>query len=233
MTEPWLAHHLARALPRGHGLFLGNSMPIRDMDMFGYGSRVGGNVGNGGDTWGADALGARVAANRGASGIDGVLSAAAGFAAGLDVPVTLLVGDVSFVHDTNALSMLRTCEDVQPLTIVVVNNNGGGIFSFLPVKSMVGDAEFSRIWGTPHHTDIGSLCRAHGVAHARARSPDEVVAALEAAWKLRQHNVVEVFTDGEANVAVHREVQAVVAAAVYAARVEAPLRRVPSTSSGL
>lgn len=92
-------------------------------------------------------------------------STAAGFAAGLDTAVTLLVGDVSFVHDSNALLMLRSNEGVQPLTIVVVNNGGGCIFDFLPIKQAVAEDEMRLVWNTPHYTDLGSLCRAHGVPH--------------------------------------------------------------------
>lgn len=79
----------------------------------------------------------RVSGNRGASGIDGVVSAAAGFAAGLERPVTLLIGDVSFSHDSNGLLLLRDQNALPPLVVVLVNNEGGGIFSFLPVASML------------------------------------------------------------------------------------------------
>jgi isochorismate synthase/2-succinyl-5-enolpyruvyl-6-hydroxy-3-cyclohexene-1-carboxylate synthase/2-succinyl-6-hydroxy-2,4-cyclohexadiene-1-carboxylate synthase/O-succinylbenzoate synthase len=98
--------------------------------------------------------GVPVAANRGASGIDGVLSSAAGFAAGLQKPVTLVVGDLSFLHDVNGLSLLRGGEMAPPLTVVLINNKGGGIFSFLPVADAVGRAAFERLWGTPQNVDL-------------------------------------------------------------------------------
>jgi isochorismate synthase/2-succinyl-5-enolpyruvyl-6-hydroxy-3-cyclohexene-1-carboxylate synthase/2-succinyl-6-hydroxy-2,4-cyclohexadiene-1-carboxylate synthase/O-succinylbenzoate synthase len=102
-----------------------------------------------------DALvGVPVAANRGASGIDGVLSSAAGFAAGLQRPVTLVIGDLSFLHDVNGLSLLRGGEMAPPLTVVLINNKGGGIFSFLPVADAVGRAAFERLWGTPQNVDL-------------------------------------------------------------------------------
>ena len=87
----------------GNGLFIGNSMPIRDMDMYATWAHVSSNQGTV-----PDGNGCPVASNRGASGIDGVLSTAAGFAAGLKRPVTLVVGDVSFLHDINGLNLLRT-----------------------------------------------------------------------------------------------------------------------------
>lgn len=99
-------------------------------------------------------VGVPVAANRGASGIDGVLSTAAGFAAGLKRPVTLVVGDLSFLHDVNGLSLLRGGEMAPPLTVVLVNNKGGGIFSFLPVAGAVGQEAFERLWGTPQNVDL-------------------------------------------------------------------------------
>eukprot|EP00775_Hariotina_reticulata_P012526 gene12526-12659_t len=99
-------------------------------------------------------VGAPVAANRGASGIDGVLSTAAGFAAGLKRPVTLVIGDLSFLHDVNGLSLLRGGEMSPPLTVVLVNNKGGGIFSFLPVAGAVGPEAFERLWGTPQNVDL-------------------------------------------------------------------------------
>lgn len=102
-------------------------------------------------------VGVPVAANRGASGIDGVLSSAAGFAAGLQRPVTLVIGDLSFLHDVNGLSLLRGGEMAPPLTVVLINNRGGGIFSFLPVADAVGRAAFERLWGTPQNVDLEGM----------------------------------------------------------------------------
>jgi hypothetical protein len=80
--------------------------------------------------------------------------AAVGFAAGLHRPVTLVVGDLSFLHDVNGLSLLRGGEMAPPLTVVLVNNKGGGIFSFLPVAGAVGQEAFERLWGTPQNVDL-------------------------------------------------------------------------------
>jgi 2-succinyl-5-enolpyruvyl-6-hydroxy-3-cyclohexene-1-carboxylate synthase len=124
VTEPAAAMTVAANLPDGHGLFVGSSMPIRDLDMYG---QLPGRLG----------LTAPVACNRGASGIDGVVSCAAGFAAGLQRPATLLVGDVSFLHDANGLLTLQNQQRDVPLTIVLINNSGGGIFHFLPIHASV------------------------------------------------------------------------------------------------
>lgn len=137
VTEPAVAATVAAHLPRGHGLFAGNSMPVRDLDMFTT-ARPRSPLAPPG---GAAADGAPdpnpVAANRGASGIDGVLSSAAGFAAGLRGPATLVLGDLSFLHDTNGLMLVRAQPPGAPLTVVLVNNSGGGIFSFLPIADAV------------------------------------------------------------------------------------------------
>ena len=148
MTEVHVAKVVGECLPLGHGLFIGNSMPIRDLDMF-SGPRKALESEN--------TLGAPVAANRGASGIDGVLSTAAGFADGLGRKCTLVVGDVSFLHDVNGLNLLRTGTLSPPLTVVLVNNNGGGIFNFLPISGDVPDEQFRPLWTTPQHVDIAGM----------------------------------------------------------------------------
>ncbi len=119
LTEPLVARLVSRHTPEGHGLVVGNSMPIRDLDTFAA-------------TGGAPLP---VAANRGASGIDGTVATTAGFSRGLGAPVTLVLGDLSLLHDLNSLAMLRDLS----VTVVVINNDGGGIFSFLPVA---GHQEF-------------------------------------------------------------------------------------------
>jgi isochorismate synthase/2-succinyl-5-enolpyruvyl-6-hydroxy-3-cyclohexene-1-carboxylate synthase/2-succinyl-6-hydroxy-2,4-cyclohexadiene-1-carboxylate synthase/O-succinylbenzoate synthase len=127
------------------GLFLGNSMPIRDVDALAGVSKVFRSHDSKSDFSDETSVvfgpGAPTAANRGASGIDGVLSAAAGYAAGLGRPVTLLVGDVSFQHDANGLLLLRERPGQPPVTVVVVNNGGGGIFNFLPVSEQIDAGE--------------------------------------------------------------------------------------------
>ncbi len=113
-TETGIARLLSTEI-KNSALFLASSMPIRDMDMF------------------ASAGGPRVpvGANRGASGIDGTVAAAVGFAAGIEKPTTLLIGDLALLHDLNSLAILRNQD--QPVTVVAINNSGGGIFDHLPI----------------------------------------------------------------------------------------------------
>ncbi|GMH33012.1 hypothetical protein BSKO_00846 [Bryopsis sp. KO-2023] len=193
VVEPLVARVVSGILPPGHGLFLGNSMPIRDMDMYASGSGRTGPV--------------LVAANRGASGIDGVLSTATGYAVGLNRPVTLVVGDISFIHDTNGLTLLRTGENFPSVTVVLINNAGGGIFSFLPIADSVPEETFNSLWATPQFVDVEGICRSHGILHQQVLQPNQLENALQMAWGSNKHSIVEVVTDRTKNVDVHREIQ--------------------------
>lgn len=146
LSEAHVARLISDRLPQGHGLFVGNSMPIRDMDMFGAPLVI--------DDCSSQYIGSPIAANRGASGIDGILSTASGFADGLGRKCTLIVGDISFIHDINGLNMLRTGGLQPPLTVVLINNSGGGIFDFLPISQSVPEDQFRPLWTTPQHVDI-------------------------------------------------------------------------------
>eukprot|EP00898_Chlorokybus_atmophyticus_P002770 jgi/Chlat1/3494/Chrsp23S03682 len=203
LTEPHVAHAVASTLPAGHALFLGNSMSIRDLDM--YAPKTTTTPFSSSYT-----CPTAVGSSRGASGIDGVVSAAMGYAAGLDRPVTLLIGDVSFVYDVNGLLLAKEAGGKPPVTIVVVNNGGGGIFSFLPIKGSVPDAEFERFWTTPQSVNILQICAAHKVPYYRAASRRELAASLTAARKAHTHVVVEVVVprNSDANVAFHKELNA-------------------------
>jgi isochorismate synthase/2-succinyl-5-enolpyruvyl-6-hydroxy-3-cyclohexene-1-carboxylate synthase/2-succinyl-6-hydroxy-2,4-cyclohexadiene-1-carboxylate synthase/O-succinylbenzoate synthase len=223
LTEPQVARAVVERLPHGSALFLGNSMPIRDVDFYSgpFPSDGGspkapngetalgasGSGGGGSSAGGAEEtqVGMRVASNRGASGIDGVVSTAAGFAAGLQRPVTLLIGDVSFMHDSNALLLLREQHCIPPLCVVVVNNQGGGIFNFLPVAAMLPESTFKPLFSTPPGVDMSLLCKAHRVPHLTATTPAELHAALAQGWGMRRHCVVEVFTDPTRNTTDHQQ----------------------------
>lgn len=145
-----------------HALFIGNSMAIRDVDL-----------------WGAPFLQSSqnisIYANRGASGIDGLISTAAGIAVGLTntptrtMGVTALLGDLSFLHDAGSLSALLHLRNLQiPLRIVVVDNRGGGIFDFLPIHQ---HEDIHQRWFTASHTvDLAALCRAYGVPVTEIRN---------------------------------------------------------------
>jgi isochorismate synthase/2-succinyl-5-enolpyruvyl-6-hydroxy-3-cyclohexene-1-carboxylate synthase/2-succinyl-6-hydroxy-2,4-cyclohexadiene-1-carboxylate synthase/O-succinylbenzoate synthase len=200
LTEMAVARLLSRTLPEGHALFLGNSMPVRDMDMYADAAPPGAAAGAAAG-WG---VGVPVGCNRGASGIDGVLSAAAGFAAGLGRPTTLLIGDVSFAHDAGGMLLLRERPGQPPLTAVVVNNGGGAIFNFLPVAAELGAAEFTRLFSTPPDVRLAELCRAHRVHHLQARSARGLARALAEAWRLGRHAGLGGSLGGDVQAARHR-----------------------------
>jgi 2-succinyl-5-enolpyruvyl-6-hydroxy-3-cyclohexene-1-carboxylate synthase len=194
LDEPAVARWLAGGLPEGWGLFLGSSMPIRDADIF------------------AARTPARVAANRGASGIDGTLASACGFAAGLGAPVALLVGDLAALHDLNAMMLLRQADP--PLLVVVVNNDGGGIFHFLPVTAETD--RFEAWFGTPHGLDLAVLARGFGIETAEPRDPVAFRAVLADAAARPRNMLVQVRTERVANRERHRALDAAVQAALDA-----------------
>jgi len=187
--EEWLvASDLSRLIDPDHALFVGSSMPVRDLDMYG------------------DPAGPRVAigANRGASGIDGTIASAFGFAQALKRPVTLLLGDLAFLHDLNALYYARSA--TYPVTLVVINNDGGGIFSFL---SFAGSAEhFEQVFGTPHGLTFRAAAEQFGWAYEK---PARAVAWRTAYTRMAQSGrsgILEITSDRQANVAAHRALQA-------------------------
>jgi 2-succinyl-5-enolpyruvyl-6-hydroxy-3-cyclohexene-1-carboxylate synthase len=158
----WIARGVVDALPPGSVLALGNSWPIRDADRF---CRAG-------------ARGLTVLTQRGAAGIDGLVSSAAGAAAATDRPTALLIGDVSLLHDLGGLWAARRV--AAPLAIVVVDNGGGRIFDELPIASRLDDATLAH-WRTPPEIDFSSAARTFDVPFAHAGSPPELAAALRSA----------------------------------------------------
>ena len=191
--------HVADLLPDGGILWAGSSMPVRDMDAW----------------LPAGPRAIRPLASRGANGIDGVVSAALG-AASTGAPTVLVIGDVAFLHDLSGL--VAASRLGLAATIVVVNNDGGGIFSFLPQATAARPdaglpAHFEELFGTPHGIDLGPLVVALGAEH-RAVTPAELRPALEASVGAPGLRVIEVRTDRARNVALHREAAAAVAAAL-------------------
>ena len=144
-------------------------------------------------------------AHRGTNGIDGVVSAAAGAAAGSGAPVVLLAGDLALLHDVGGL--LGAARLGIDLTIVVPNNEGGGIFSFLPVAEAVPREVFERFFGTPHGSDLATLVTGLGARHRLAGDAEALGAALADATRAGGIDVIEVPVDAAANVAQHRLVE--------------------------
>jgi 2-succinyl-5-enolpyruvyl-6-hydroxy-3-cyclohexene-1-carboxylate synthase len=194
-TEPGVARATMAAVPEGGCLVVASSMPVRDVEWYA-----------------APRDGVRVMANRGANGIDGVVSTAVGVAVGSGAPAALLVGDVAFLHDTNGL--LGAAQRGADLTVVVVDNDGGGIFSFLPQASTVPEATFERLFGTPHGVDPLVLAAAHGLSGVEVGQAAEVGPVVAASLREGGVRLVRVRTDRAANVKVHDELHRAVAAAL-------------------
>jgi 2-succinyl-5-enolpyruvyl-6-hydroxy-3-cyclohexene-1-carboxylate synthase len=194
-TEPGLARALAAALPDEATLVVSSSMPVRDVEWYA-----------------APRTGLRVLANRGANGIDGVTSTALGVAAveGWG-PAAALLGDLAFLHDTNGLLIPPGTAAGVDCLLVVVDNDGGGIFSFLPQRGVLSEARFERLFGTPHGLDLCAVAEAHGVPAARLDRLADLPSCLR---ELDGVRMVHVRTDRDANVAVHDELHAAVAAAL-------------------
>jgi 2-succinyl-5-enolpyruvyl-6-hydroxy-3-cyclohexene-1-carboxylate synthase len=191
LSDPAVARLLGRNLPTPSNWVISSSMPIRDAEW--YASSVGG---------------ARVFANRGANGIDGVIATATGVALATAVPTFVLIGDVAFVHDSSSLTALMR-RDID-LRIVVVDNDGGGIFNFLSQATALEADRFEQLFGTPHGTDLATLAAAHGIPVTRACDP----AAFTAAIAEPGTRVVLVRSDRIANVGTHEAVHAAVGAAL-------------------
>jgi 2-succinyl-5-enolpyruvyl-6-hydroxy-3-cyclohexene-1-carboxylate synthase len=164
LTPYEVAGAVARALPPEGLLVVGASSPIRDLDLMVPRYRVGARR--------------KVLANRGLSGIDGVVSTAVGAALGRTSERSLaLLGDVTFLHDANGL--VRGAREPEPdLTIVVVNDNGGSIFAMLEQGAEEYADRYDRLFGTPHGVDLASLCAATRTPHLRVTSLPELEQAL-------------------------------------------------------
>jgi len=191
-NEPLVARVLSRNIPPDHGLVVASSMPVRDLDTYAA----------------TDGSPVPVAANRGASGIDGTVATAAGFARGLGRPVTLLIGDLALLHDLNSLAMLRGVHVV----VVILNNDGGGIFSFLPVARH--EEFFEPYFGTPQGVGFELAAKMFGLGYEHPGTREEFVEAYASACARDTSTLIEVKTERAENVELHRRVLEEVAARV-------------------
>jgi 2-succinyl-5-enolpyruvyl-6-hydroxy-3-cyclohexene-1-carboxylate synthase len=183
-SEPFTAREIARRMPSDHELFVGSSMPIRDIDSFASPcQRL--------PTWG----------NRGASGIDGTVASAVGLAAGRRRPVTLLLGDLALLHDLNSLGLVKSSR--YPVVIVVVNNNGGGIFSFLPIARY--REVFEPCFGTPHGLRFEEAASMFGLPYYRVGASLSISEAYRIACDAGASSLIEVSTDRSENQALHED----------------------------
>jgi len=195
-VEPFegrVARDVAACLSEGSALVVASSMPVRDIEAF---ARPG--------------TGVRFLANRGVNGIDGFVSTVLGVAAAQDAPTVGLLGDLCLLHDANGL--VGASRRGLDATFVVLDNDGGGIFSFLPQADL--PEHFETLFGTPHGLDLAALVAAHGVPVTRVEKAADVVPAVQAATAAGGVQVVVVPTDRAANVIRHRDAWAAVAAAL-------------------
>ncbi len=194
LTEPWVARTLVDELHPEHALFVSNSMPIRDVQAYA-----------------ADVQGVSdVGANRGASGIDGIVSTAAGFADGAECPVTLLIGDMAMLHDVNALAFLTQQE--MPVTIVVLNNGGGGIFSFLPIAEHTD--VLTPYVDSAHNVHFEGVCLSFGIPYDLVEDRETFGEAYRSAIESGRTTLIEVASGLAENKAEHERIEAAIAAAV-------------------
>ena len=183
LTEGEVVTQLSQILPDDELLFVGNSMAIRDVDTFMI------HVQNQ----------MRILANRGANGIDGVVSTAAGTAK-TGKHVTLLIGDLSFYHDMNGLHAIQ--KEQLSVTIILINNEGGGIFSFLPQHN--DKAHFESLFGTPLNIDFKHAAHLYNAHYAHVQTIDEFTKCYKQALEQKGLTIIEVQTNREENMYWHK-----------------------------
>ncbi|MFI4991821.1 MAG: 2-succinyl-5-enolpyruvyl-6-hydroxy-3-cyclohexene-1-carboxylic-acid synthase [Solirubrobacterales bacterium] len=206
LSEPRVASELGVLLPQEATLFVASSMPVRDIETF----------------WPVREDPPRVLCNRGANGIDGIVSSAFGAVAAERGPVVLLIGDVALAHDIGGLLAARRLD--LKLTIVLLDNDGGGIFDFLPVaetemaRELRGDEDlYTRHIATPTGLDFADAARLYGLGHERAEDVASFRAALERALTSERSCIVEVRGERKANTELHRRVWGAVSKALDSA----------------
>jgi 2-succinyl-5-enolpyruvyl-6-hydroxy-3-cyclohexene-1-carboxylate synthase len=183
ITEPALHLALGRAYRDGELVYTSSSMPIRDQETFLAPGE-------------ADVL---LLCNRGANGIDGLISSGIGAAHASGRPTTIVTGDLGLLHDLGSLAALR--DVTTPVRIVVIDNGGGGIFHFLPQQRALEAGEFEALLGTPRGVSVERAAALFDLPYRRLESLADLPAALAAGTGL-----IEVRTDRQTNVAAHRRV---------------------------
>ncbi len=190
-----VARDLAVGLPDGVQLLVASSMPVRELEWFAPAR-----------------AGLTVHANRGVNGIDGLVSTAIGIAQGSGQPTVALLGDLAFLHDTNGL--LGAASAGVNLTLVVVDDDGGAIFSFLPQAQVCSEDEFEWLFGTPHGLDLAAVADAHGVEGVPVARVGEVVETVRRSLAVGDVRVVVARADRHVTVAHHRALWDAVADAI-------------------
>jgi len=189
LSEPGVWSTLAHALRDGDTVFAASSMPVRDLESF---LRPGPE-------------GVRFASNRGANGIDGLVSTAAGLAQGSGARTWAVLGDLALFHDLGGLAAAR---ELSELRLIVIDNSGGGIFHFLPQAGALPDGEFEALLGTPSGLEPEKAGELFGLSVTVPSAPDELESALAG-----DARVVVVRTDRDRNLELHRELSSLAGAA--------------------
>jgi 2-succinyl-5-enolpyruvyl-6-hydroxy-3-cyclohexene-1-carboxylate synthase len=174
--EPSIIARVLSSIPPNAHIMVGNSLPIRDLDWFG----------------GKTEKRHQVYFNRGASGIDGITSTALGIAS-IKKPTILITGDLSFIHDLNTL--LPAGKYSIPLLVILINNNGGGIFNMLPGASK--KKSFADYFLAPHNLNISSIVKSFGLNHLLVKSNDDLKKKIKNFNSNKTFNVLEIKTDGD------------------------------------
>ncbi|HEX7293726.1 MAG TPA: hypothetical protein VF259_04205, partial [Solirubrobacterales bacterium] len=187
ITEPALHAALGQAHREGDLVYTASSMPIRDQEAFLPSSAT-------------DTL---FLSNRGANGIDGLVSSGVGAAHASGRPTTVVTGDLGLLHDIGGLAALREVET--PVRVFVIDNDGGGIFGFLPQQEALSGDEFEALLGTPRGVSVEKTAALFDLPHRHLESLDDLPDALAAGTGL-----IEVKTNREANVELHRRLVAAV-----------------------
>jgi 2-succinyl-5-enolpyruvyl-6-hydroxy-3-cyclohexene-1-carboxylate synthase len=193
LSAPQVAFVSRASLSTGDNLFVSSSMPVRDLEWFG-----------------GDCSLLQVFSNRGANGIDGVIASAIGVAIATRQKTLVLLGDVAFLHDSSSLTALAD-RDVD-LKIVVTDNDGGGIFHYLPQAEIVSEQVFEKLFGTPHQTDLVKMAQAHRLATFECGSVEQ----LQKSLFTRGSCVIRVRTDRVSEVAIHQQLHELVSSAIQA-----------------
>ena len=186
-----LARLVTRHITPHTGLYLGNSLAVRDVN-----STAASSVAT------SDGLTVRVGCNRGVSGIDGTIASAAGFCRGLGLPVTVLLGDLALLHDLNSLAMLSRLP--QPVTVIVNNNDGGGIFSQLPISEH--HAVFETFFTTPHGLGFQAAAEQFNLQYYRPSSNRDFIDVYRQAQDSSTSSLIEVLTDRDDHQRHYRDI---------------------------
>lgn len=187
LTELSVARLISEYLPHSQGLFLASSMPVRDFDMYAV-SRLKTSY---------------ISSNRGVSGIDGTIASALGYANGLKRRVTAVIGDLAFIHDLNSLTQIH--QNDYPITIVLINNGGGGIFSFLPISGFTH--VFDQYFAASHKYRFDRISDMFDIFYANPTTNQQLIESYKTSIKHGKSAIIEINTVKEDNYKLHQEIQ--------------------------